>query len=47
MAQLYTENTSNYEHLEPREETIRFLRDYSKTLKVITLKKAVFEIFVN
>jgi hypothetical protein len=47
MEQLYSENTSNSEQLKPRKEKIRFLLDYSKSLKIITINKNNFEILVN
>jgi|TARA_Y200000002_G_C22197532_1_gene461895 hypothetical protein len=47
MAKLYSENTSNFEQLKPRKETIRFLLDYSMALKVIPLKKISFEMLQN
>ena len=47
MEQLYSENTSDSEQLKPRKEKIRFLIDYSKSLKIITSDKSNFEIFVN
>ena len=47
MEQLYSENTSNSEQLKPRKEKIRFLLDYSKSLKIITTDKNNFEILVN
>ena len=33
MAELYSKNTSNSEQLKPSKKTIRFLIDYSKSLK--------------
>lgn len=47
MAQLYTENPSNYEQLIPREETIRFLLDYSKALYVVTSRGNSFDCILN
>jgi hypothetical protein len=47
MEQLYFENTSNSEQLKPRKEKIRFLLDYSKSLKIITTDRNNFEILVN
>lgn len=47
MEQLYSENTSNSEQIKPRKEKIRFLLDYSKSLKIITTDKTNFEILVN
>lgn len=47
MEQLYSENTSNSEQLKPRKEKIRFLLDYSKSLKIISTDKTNFEILVN
>ena len=47
MAQLYSENTSNSEQLKPSKKTIRFLIDYSKSLKIIKIKKTNYETFLN
>lgn len=47
MEQLYSENTSNSEQLKPRKVKIRFLLDYSKSLKIISTNKTNFEILVN
>ena len=47
MEQLYSENTSNSEQLKPRKEKLRFLLDYSKSLKIISTDKTNFEILVN
>ena len=47
MAEIYFENTSNSEQLKPRKETIRFLLDYSKALKVIVLGNIKCEAFIN
>jgi len=47
MAQLYTENPSNYEQLNPRQETIQFLLDYSKALYVVTFRENSFDCILN
>ena len=47
MAELYSRNTSNYEQLKPSKKTIRFLIDYSKSLKIIKLRKTNYETFLN
>lgn len=47
MAQLYTENPSNYEQLIPRQETIQFLLDYSKALYVVTFGGNSFDCILN
>jgi hypothetical protein len=47
MAELYSNNTSNSEQLKPSKKTIRFLIDYSKSLKIIRIRKANYETFLN
>lgn len=47
MAELYSRNTSNSEQLKPSKKTIRFLIDYSKSLKIIKLRKTNYETFLN
>jgi len=47
MAKLYTEHLSNSEQLKPREETIKFLLDYSKAFTVISYGAIHFEAFKN
>tara|TARA_B100001027_G_C16247221_1_gene322573 strand:+ start:772 stop:915 length:144 start_codon:yes stop_codon:yes gene_type:complete len=47
MAQIYSENTSNSEQLKPKDKTVRFLLDYSKSYFVMSLKKAKIEAFLN
>ena len=47
MAELYSRNTSNSEQLKPSKKTIRFLIDYSKSLKIIKLRKINYETFLN
>jgi len=47
MAELYSKNTSNSEQLKPSKKTIRFLIDYSKSLKIIKLRKINYETFLN
>lgn len=50
MAKLYSE-TSRAEHVNenmvPKEETIKFLLDYSKALSVIDYNKLKFEALLN
>jgi hypothetical protein len=48
MAKLYSENSiKNIENLEPREETVNFLLNYSKALSVINCNKMKFEALLN
>ena len=42
MAELYSKNTSNSEQLKPSKKTIRFLIDYSKSLKIIKIRKTSY-----
>lgn len=48
MAKLYSENSiENIENLEPKEETVNFLLNYSKALSVINSNKWKFEALLN
>jgi hypothetical protein len=47
MAELYSNNTSNSEQLKPSKKTIRFLIDYSKSLKIIKIRETNYETFLN
>ncbi len=48
MAKIYSENSiKNIENLEPREETVNFLLNYSKALSVINYNKLKFEALLN
>ena len=48
MAKLYSENSINkLNDLEPREETIKFLLNYSKALSVINCNNMKFEALLN
>ncbi|WP_181364024.1 hypothetical protein [Algibacter marinivivus] len=48
MAKIYSENSiKNIENLEPREETVNFLLNYSKALSVINCNKMKFEALLN
>lgn len=46
MANLYTKNAKPSEK-KPKKETIRFLLNYSQSLKVTTYKKLKFEAVLN
>ncbi len=48
MAKLYPEKSSQKQNdLNPEEETVNFLLNYSKALKVINCKKLKFEMLLN
>jgi hypothetical protein len=48
MAKLYSENSiKNLNELEPKEETVNFLLNYSKALSVINCNKWKFEALLN
>lgn len=48
MAKLYSENSVKKSNtMEPKEETIKFLLDYSKALSVINCNKKKFEALLN
>ncbi|WP_202903827.1 hypothetical protein [Neotamlana nanhaiensis] len=46
MAKLYSEQKSLNE-MQPQEETVKFLLNYSKALSVINYKKMKFEALLN
>lgn len=48
MAKLYSENSIKKSNdLKPREETVKFLLNYSKALSVISYNKMKFEALLN
>ncbi len=47
MAKIYSEKNSKLEKLEPKEETVKFLLNYSKALSVISCNKLKFEALLN
>ena len=48
MAKIYSENSiKKIDNLEPREETVNFLLNYSKALSVINYNKLKFEALLN
>ncbi len=48
MAKIYSENsTKNLNDLKPKEETVKFLLNYSKALSVIDYNKMKFEALLN
>lgn len=48
MAKIYSENSiKKLENLEPKEETVNFLLNYSKALSVINCNKMKFEALLN
>jgi hypothetical protein len=47
MAKLYSKTQKNIENLNPKEETINFLLNYSKALSVINCNKMKFEALLN
>ncbi|MFH6772668.1 hypothetical protein [Gaetbulibacter aestuarii] len=48
MAKLYSEKSiKNLNRLEPKDETVKFLLDYSKALSVISCKSLKFETLLN
>jgi len=47
MAKLYIENSKNFEILQPTEETVNFLLNYSRALSVIEYNKLKFEALLN
>ncbi len=47
MAKLYSKTPKKIENLNPKEETIIFLLNYSKALSVINCNKMKFEALLN
>lgn len=47
MAKLYSEKSLKINDLEPKEETVNFLLNYSKALSVINCNKWKFEALLN
>lgn len=48
MAKIYSENSiTKLKDLEPKEETVNFLLNYSKALSVIDYNKMKFEALLN
>ncbi len=47
MAKLYTKKNPNLKILQPKEETVKFLLNYSKALSVINCNKLKFETLLN
>ncbi len=47
MAKLYTENFNPLELLKPKDETVNFILNYSKALKVIKYNHLEFETLQN
>ncbi len=47
MAKLYIENSKHFETLQPTEETVNFLLNYSRALSVIEYNKLKFEALLN
>jgi hypothetical protein len=48
MAKIYSENSiKKFNELQPKEETVNFLLNYSKALSVINCNKLKFEALLN
>jgi hypothetical protein len=47
MAKLYIENSKHLENLQPSEETVNFLLNYSQALTVISHNDLKFEALLN
>ncbi|SEQ46680.1 hypothetical protein SAMN05421824_1731 [Hyunsoonleella jejuensis] len=48
MAKIYSKNSiQNTENLKPKDETISFLLNYSKALKVVKGQETKFDILLN
>jgi hypothetical protein len=47
MEKIYSDASPKKNNLQPKDETLRFLLDYSKALSVISYKKLKFEALLN
>ncbi|MGS2741153.1 hypothetical protein [Sinomicrobium sp. M5D2P17] len=47
MANLYTKKSADYKKIGPKRETINFLLNYSKALRVVDYKEIQFETLLN
>ncbi|WP_299525575.1 hypothetical protein [Winogradskyella sp.] len=47
MAKVYSNVTPKNDNLKPKDETVRFLLNYSKALSVINYNKLKFEALLN
>ena len=47
MAKIYSKKTLATNQMKPKKETISFLLNYSKALKIVKIEDKVFEIIVN
>ena len=47
MAKIYSKNPKNNKKLNPKDETVRFILNYSKALSVIKYKNMEFEALQN
>jgi len=47
MAKIYSKKTPKNKNLQPKDETISFLLNYSKALSVISYNKLKFEALLN
>jgi len=47
MAKLYIKGSQEVDDKNPREETVKFLLDYSKALSVIKHKEKAYEMLLN
>lgn len=47
MAKIYSENSKTNKIMNPKNENISFILNYSKALSVINYKKMKFETFLN
>ena len=47
MAKIYSNTTPKNNNLKPKDETVRFLLNYSKALSVINYNKMKFEALLN
>ncbi len=47
MAKLYSKNSKTNKQMNPKDETVSFILNYSKALSVINYKKMKFEALLN
>lgn len=47
MANLYTKKSAEFKKIGPKQETLNFLLNYSKALRVVDYKELQFETLLN
>ncbi len=47
MTNIYTDNSLKNNNFKPKKETLKFLFNYSKSLKIIAINNNNFKLFLN